>query len=138
MAQSAKRRARRILLTGPRSKRLLERLFFLALTLAGAIYVPAHLGEEAYPIGPFHVSLRWSPARSGTSELVFPPLGRVSAHTHKGPTRLEASLDAVDFQALAKLVSADLKRQEEAFHEMAAQAEQAALRFVRRIIAWAA
>lgn len=138
MAQSAKRRrARRILLSGLRSRRLWEGLLLLSLSLAGAIYAPAHLGEEAYPIGPFQVSLRWSPARSGMSELVFPPLGRVSAHTHKGPTRLEASLDAVDFQALAKLVSADLDRQDEAYHEIAAQAERAALRFARRIIAWA-
>lgn len=131
MAQGAKRRRKARIWLGRVGS---QRLLLIALAVAGAIAAAALFGQKAYPIGPFEVSLRWSPSTRGVSELIFPPLGRVSARTHAGPTRLEASLDSIDFQALADLVSADADDQEAAFQGIVAQAKKAVMSFAGRLI----
>lgn len=105
------------------------------LGAAGAVAAAALLGESVYPVGPFRVRVEWAPARQGITELAFPPLGSVAAKTHAGPTRLDALLESVDFQALAQMLTAGPEGQEEGVREIVAQGTRAAKRFALRLVA---
>ncbi len=102
---------------------------------AGAVAASAIFGDSVYPVGPFQWRVEWTPAWPGISELVFPPLGSVSAKTHVGPARLVASLESVDFQALAELIAAGPKGQEEGIQKSSSKA--CGRRFLSiRLVAW--
>lgn len=117
-------------------RRLAPRWLLLVLMgAAGAVSAASLFGESVYPVGPFHLRVAWSPSWRGTSELVFPPLGSVAAKTHLGPTHLGATLESVDFQGLAELISAGSERQEEAWQGIVTQATRSARLFAARLVA---
>ena len=113
-------------------------LFLVSVGIAGAVVAATLFGESEYIVGPFQVRVEWSPAWKGMSVLSFPPIGEVSAQTHAGPTRLGATLQSVDFQALAELVSGRSDGQDEAWRGVIKQAMRSARLFAvpRRGARW--
>src|SRR5437868_9094251 len=65
--------------------------FGLAVVAAQAIGLALVLGfaRATYPIGPADITVSTGLALRGETALLFPPLGRVSAHTHSVPIVLE-------------------------------------------------
>ncbi len=60
------------------------------------------VSSSQHDIGPGKVRLAVAPALDGQTRLSFPPLGRVSAHTHRGPVRVTAELREVDVQPIIR------------------------------------
>lgn len=58
------------------------------------------------PVGPGIVELRASAARSGGTRLSLPPLGSVSAATHRAPVTLEAQVNEIDLDELQTVLAA--------------------------------
>jgi predicted phosphodiesterase len=77
----------------------------------------------------FHVSA----GGSGRTELVLPPLGRVTARTHRLPVTLTAEVTSLDVAAVGDLVGADdpgARARDQAAAAVESQARQLALRLV--------
>lgn len=109
-------------------------LLLMITGAAGAVAASVIFGDSVYPVGPFQWRVEWTLSWPGISELVFPPLGSVSAKTHVGPARLVASLESVDFQALAELIAAGPKGQEEGIQTVVEQGMRAARLFAVRLV----
>jgi hypothetical protein len=62
------------------------------------------LARQDVRIGPTTVQLGARPAAIGTSTLVVPPIGSMSAHTHLGPMEFWATVDDVDVKRLGRLL----------------------------------
>src|SRR5918998_534819 len=60
-------------------------------------------------VGPATIAASGRPG-AGTTELQFPPLGRVIAETHNAPFSLRLALVEVDVPGLSKIVTAPAER----------------------------
>ncbi len=69
---------------------------------AAALAVVPLLGSSLHRLGPGVVRVSVAPALHGRSVLSFPPLGRVSAPTHRGPVKVTAELREVDVQPIIR------------------------------------
>ncbi|HEX8098790.1 MAG TPA: metallophosphoesterase [Actinomycetota bacterium] len=87
--------------------RATRRAAFLAVAIvigaAGMLIGMAAFGRMRTTMGPFDVELAGHLGRSVT-EISLPPLGRITASTHKGPLAFQATLKAVDIKGLTALV----------------------------------
>jgi Icc-related predicted phosphoesterase len=84
-------------------------LSFLVVALLGAAAALLALGIDTVAkrsVGPGRVSLR-AHLGAGRTELRLPPLGEISASTHRAPITLEAQVDEVDVDRLQALLTAD-------------------------------
>ena len=66
--------------------------WIVGVTLVVTPLIPASQQQ----VGPGVVALSVGPSTSGQTELSFPPLGRVRAHTHPAPVRVTAELRELD------------------------------------------
>ncbi|MGH9179813.1 MAG: metallophosphoesterase family protein [Acidimicrobiales bacterium] len=81
----------------------------LLIAAAGAVAAVAMLGvisSTSGQVGPGTVELRAGPAWSGRTRLSLPPLGAVSAGTHRAPLGLHAEVERIDLDQLQRLLSA--------------------------------
>jgi len=113
-------------------------LFLVATGACAGALAAWLLGGQMYSVGPFGIYVSWVPSPTGVTVLEFPPLGAVSAATHRGPSRLVASLQAIDFDALGKLVSIQTEGWIEAFQPMIAEGLRLARLAAWRLVALAA
>jgi predicted phosphodiesterase len=82
----------------------------LLIAAAGAVAAVAALGvisSTSGQVGPGTVELRAGPAWSGRTRLSLPPLGALSAGTHRAPLGLRAEVERIDLDQLQRLLSAD-------------------------------
>ncbi len=91
--QGARRHRRR-----PRPSTLAWVLWAVVVTLV----VTPLVSSSQHDIGPGVVDISVRPSWGGRTTLSFPPLGRVSAHTHDGPVRLTAELREIDVQPVIR------------------------------------
>ncbi|HVM02194.1 MAG TPA: metallophosphoesterase [Acidimicrobiales bacterium] len=80
------------------------------IALFGAAVALATLGATSATsgdVGPGTVEVRASAARSGRTRLSLPPLGAVTAATHRAPLALDAEVERLDLDALQRLLGAD-------------------------------
>ena len=92
LPQTSRRRRR------PRPSTLAWILWAVVLTLV----VTPLVSSSQHDIGPGKVDISVQPSWGGRTTLSFPPLGRVSAHTHDGPVRLTAELREIDVQPVIR------------------------------------
>jgi predicted MPP superfamily phosphohydrolase len=89
-------------------KRLLRQFTFtcafLILAAAGAATSIVLLGATTYRWHGFAVQLRLVPAAEGDTRIVLAPLGAISAHTHRAPVALVASLEEIEIEEIRKLL----------------------------------
>lgn len=65
-----------------------------------ALLSVALAGRQEIEVGPVEAEARVVPFYHGETVLILPPLGEISALTHKAPLRLEVTLRNLDFPAL--------------------------------------
>jgi putative phosphoesterase len=109
-------------------RRVPAALIITSVSLGGLALVPAVTSS----VGPTVVSARSKLGKSSTT-LRVPPLGTVSAATHRAPLTLEIGIDEVDVEELGRLATsvsgrAELRQRIEA--DLAALARRAALRSI--------
>ena len=115
----------------------------LAAGALGALLAIGLLGRQDSRIGPARVRLSASPAWSGSSRLSVPPFGSVSAATHRGPVRFQATLLDVDVPTLEQILDRDVEPPRKSPRDRLAatlapleqQARTAAAWFVARLVA---
>ncbi len=95
-------------------------------------------GQVYDSVGPFGLRVAWRVAWPGTTLLHFPPLGDVEAVTHAAGGRIEVSLESLDFRGLRSLIDETAEDQGEAIAQLAAAAEELAVKLAWRILASAA
>lgn len=78
--------------------------FLIALSIVAALAAASTLSGASYPLGPTTVRVDWRLALSGSTHLSFPPLGEAYARTHRGPTRLQVTLQSIDPAHLRRVV----------------------------------
>ena len=78
-------------------------LAVVAIGLAGTLLGMTAWGTTNSAMGPFRVELSAS-FGTGETEIVLPPVGRITAETHISPLSFRATLREVDVQELTKLV----------------------------------
>jgi len=91
------------LISSPTIRRVLRRIAFCALCLAGALFAITYLGSQSYRWQAFVIELRAYPAWHGETCLIFNPVGEVHARTHAAPIVLEATLRSVSVDRLQHL-----------------------------------
>lgn len=106
---------------------------WVAMGLTGALAFAVLLGPATYPIGPFSVRLAPSLGMGETS-LLLPPLGAVTAKTHRSPLSLTVELRAVDLDALQQLASVT-DTAEAALEDLKTELFMAVRHFVARLLA---
>jgi predicted phosphodiesterase len=101
------RRGFRLTISSARHLPRVARVFGLPLVVgaAGALLAVAVLGRHDARIGPATVRLAARPAPSGSSRLVVPPFGSVTARTHRGPVTFQATLTNIDVEALGRMLN---------------------------------
>jgi Icc-related predicted phosphoesterase len=77
-----------------------------ALGLVAAIAFANITSRTVATVGPGTVELRLSAASSARTDLVLPPLGRVTAPTHDLPVRVTAEVKSLDFEGVEALIDA--------------------------------
>ena len=87
-----------------------SRRSIVAVAAFGAVAAVATLGMTSHTtgdVGPgrVEVSARWR--SSGRTALLVPPLGTVSARTHRAPLGLRAQVNQLDVERLESLVTGD-------------------------------
>jgi len=87
-----------------------SRRFIIAVAALGAVAAVTTLGMTSHTsgdVGPgrVEVSARWR--SSGRTALLVPPLGTVSAGTHRAPLGLRAQVNQLDVERLESLVTGD-------------------------------
>src|SRR3712207_4106710 len=70
---------------GGRPGRLALRIAGFVLIQVAALWLALRLVAPTYPIGPLDMQVRLRPSLHGATEIMLPPLGRVSARTHRVP-----------------------------------------------------
>lgn len=78
-------------------------LSILAIGVAILIVTPM-IGSSTTAVGPGQVTIGFHPARSGSTTLAVPPIGRASAPTHRGPVEVRLELKSLD---VTRLVGTD-------------------------------
>lgn len=81
----------------------------LAIGALGAVVAIATLSftsSTSGRVGPSSVELRATAARAGGTRLSLPPLGAISASTHRAPVALEARVERIDLDRLQAVLSA--------------------------------
>lgn len=81
----------------------------LAIAVLGGVAGVASLAltsSTSGRVGPGTVEFRATAARSGGTRLALPPLGAVSAATHRAPVELEAQVDRIDLDQLQTVLAA--------------------------------
>lgn len=81
-------------------------LAIAALGAAAAIASLTFTSATKGRVGPSTVELRATGARSGATRLGLPPLGAISAATHRAPVALEAQVERIDFDGLQTVLAA--------------------------------
>ena len=94
--------------------------------LAAAWAAMAIWGTSVRQMGPFEVRLQTSFGR-GETDIILPPLGRLTADTHLAPLRIGATLLDVRVAELTRLLDRDLRGlvdtlEAQAIHDLRAQA----------------
>jgi predicted MPP superfamily phosphohydrolase len=88
-----------------RTTRILLRVVFPALVgLIGASLAMPTIGRDTVTMGPFRVQLSGR-FGLGITDISLPPLGKLSADTHRAPLRFTATLQSVNVNRLADEVS---------------------------------
>lgn len=81
----------------------------LAIAATGAVAAVAALtvtSATSGRVGPSTVELRAGAARAGATRLSLPPLGAISASTHRAPVALEAQVERIDLDRLQTVLTA--------------------------------
>lgn len=81
----------------------------LAIAAVGAVAALAALtvtSATSGRVGPSTVELRAGAARAGGTRLSLPPLGAISASTHRAPVALEAQVERIDLDRLQTVLAA--------------------------------
>jgi predicted phosphodiesterase len=68
--------------------------------MIGALIAIGLFGSPVYRIGALNVKLSISPSLSGETRLSIPPLGKVTAATHRSPLAFQASVDEANVEDL--------------------------------------
>jgi predicted phosphodiesterase len=88
----------------PRTRRNARLLLYAIVALLGSVIAISLFGRPVYPVGPFSIRVTMSPAVSGRTAVMLPPLGSVSAKTHFSPLRVQMTVEDArleDLRALA-------------------------------------
>src|SRR5215217_6474863 len=72
---------------------------FLLIQTA-ALWLTLRLVAPTYPIGPLDLQVRLRPSLHGATEILLPPLGRVSARTHALPVTVSLLAAGTRVQSL--------------------------------------
>jgi predicted phosphodiesterase len=95
-----------------RARRFALALLFCLLAISGAAISVFVLGRASYEWRGFEVELMVVPSSVGDTRLRLPPLGDVTARTHKAPISLVASLQNIQVEEIQKFLKKPPKPQE--------------------------
>ena len=95
------------MLTPERTTRVLRLVVIGLFGVAGGLAAVALVPPAHRTVGPGEMSLRAVPSLHGTSSLSLPPLGEVTASTHRAPLRVELRVDRIDVESLQSVLGAD-------------------------------
>ncbi|MGV8082761.1 MAG: metallophosphoesterase [Coriobacteriia bacterium] len=76
----------------------------VVVALSAGIFVFTIAAQGHLDVGPARLEVSLAPAVHGATVVDLPPLGTVSAHTHRGPVELKVTLQEVDFVSAARSV----------------------------------
>jgi Icc-related predicted phosphoesterase len=109
----------------------------MLLVVIGAFAAATACGSCSYRWRAFTLRAGVQPSFSGQSLLEIPPLGAVSAHTHRTPLAVSVRLDAVSFDDLKRLALSSTPRAT-LERDLRGFAERSATDFALRLIGWGA
>lgn len=87
----------------PSRRRLAIAMGSIAVGAVAAVALLGLLSPVSGDVGPGRVELRASWDRDHRTDLIVPPLGRISADTHDGPVGLSARVKTIDIEAVRGL-----------------------------------
>jgi predicted phosphodiesterase len=116
--------------------RLTLRIASILLIQAVAIGISFRLVAPTYPIGPLDLQVRLQPSWRGATEIMLPPLGRVSARTHAAPVTVSLMPAGMRVRSINLLVE-QVKNSRATLQQMKQDARQAARSLMLRLMATA-
>lgn len=93
----------------PRATTLRRSAALLGVTVLGAVAAVASLAllsPTSGAVGPGRVEIKATAAWSGRTRLSLPPLGAISAVTHRAPVALAAEVERIDLERLQRVLTA--------------------------------
>lgn len=120
-----------------RHRHILRVALFLIIAVFGAGIAVTAFGANSYRWRAFTIRVGVRPSLAGMSLLEVPPLGEVTAHTHRTPLLLYARLDAVSFDDLKRLALSSTPRAT-LERELRRFANRSAIDFAVRLLGWGA
>ncbi|HOK54047.1 MAG TPA: metallophosphoesterase [Armatimonadota bacterium] len=112
-------------------------LLAVLVGIVGSLIVIGLFGRESYNIGALKVSFSMSPAKSGVTRVSVPPLGRITARTHKAPVALQASVEEASVGEL-RAILINRPQGKEILSDMTGDARRALIDYGLRLLALAA
>ena len=94
-------------------------------------------GRSTYNIEGAAIEMRVVPAIKGGTELSLPPLGTISAKTHRAPVKVSAKIEQVSIESLEKLADSSVSKKE-IFSRSEKQAKEALKYFLVKTLLLAA
>ncbi len=91
----------------PRRRRWIPYLVALGSGAVVGVALLGLLSPVTGDVGPGRVELRAEWGRDHRTDLVVPPLGRISADTHRSPLRVAARIRTIDIEAARQLAGED-------------------------------
>lgn len=98
-----------------------------------ALVLVTLFGRSTYDIGGATVEITVAPAWNGKTELNLPPLGTISAKTHKLPVKVSAKMERVSLESLKNLADGTTTKSE-IFARSEKQAQEALRMFLVKIL----
>ncbi len=90
-------------------------------------------GRTTYDIEGAAIELRVVPAFEGSTELTLPPLGTVSAKTHRSPVKASAKIERVSIESVESLADSSVSKKE-IFSRSEKQAKEVLTYFLIKIL----
>ncbi|HEX21331.1 MAG TPA: hypothetical protein ENH19_01595, partial [Actinobacteria bacterium] len=118
--------------------RFFHSVFFLILAaIVSALLAVILLGQATYRVDGLTVSLNVAPSLKGITEVDIPPVGTISAKTHKAPVKLEVGVVRMSLGGLKKLADSSVTKRE-LFSRAEQQATTAVKLFILKLLLIAA
>jgi len=105
---------------------------FILTAIIFALLAVVLFGRSTYDIEGATVEVSVAPALKGSTELILPPLGTISAKTHKAPVKARAKIEQVSIESVEKLANTSISKKE-IFSRSEIQAKEALKYFLIKI-----